>query len=162
MENPPSLLKKSSFFLAQSMHWFIREKICCFWFRIKEKTSKSLKEKYDQMYTLFRFLPLMLSDLVPEGNSVWAFLLDFFNLVEMLLSPAFDEDDISILGVLVHNHLNLFSEVFPHSSVIFKQHHLIHYPTVIRSCGPLLYLSVLRYERKPQFFFKIGKQYLQF
>ena len=114
------------------------------------------------MYTLFRFLPLMLSDLVPEGNSVWAFLLNYFNLVEMLLSPAFDEDDISILGVLVHNHLNLFSEVFPDSSVIFKQHHLIHYPTVIRSCGPLLYLSVLRYERKHQFFKKLANNICNF
>ena len=120
------------------MLWFVLEIFCCFWFRIKEKTSKSLKENYDQMYYLFRFLPLILSDMVPEDNSVCAFLLDYFNLVEMLLSPAFDdEDDISILVVLVHNHLNLFSEVFPDSSVIFKQHHLIHYPSVIRS--PVIY-----------------------
>ena len=49
----------------------------------------------------------------------------------MLLSNAFDEDDILILGVLVHNHINLFSEVFPDSSVIFKQQHPIHYPMVM-------------------------------
>ena len=109
-------------------------------------------QKHDQMYTLFRFLPLTLSDLVPEVNSVSSFLLDYFNLVKMLLSPAFDEDDISILVFLVHNHLNLFSEVFPDNSVIFKKHHLIHYSIIICSCGPLLYLSVLRYERKHRFF----------
>ena len=80
------------------------------------------------MYTLFRFLPLMLSDLVPEGDSVWAFKLEYFNIVEMLLSPAFEEEDISILGVLIHNHLSLFAQTFTDSSMIFKQHHMVHYP----------------------------------
>ena len=114
------------------------------------------------MYTLFRFLPLMLSDLVPEGDSVWAFMLDYFNLVEMLLSPAFEEEDISILGVLIHNHLSLFAQTFTDSSMIFKQDHLVHYPRVIRSSGPLLYLSVLRYERKHQFFKKLANNICNF
>ena len=45
------------------------------------------------MYTLFRFFPLILSDMVPEDNSICVFLLDYFNLVGMLLSPAFDDED---------------------------------------------------------------------
>ena len=52
--------------------------------------------------------------------------------------------------------------MFPDSSVIFKQQHLIHYPTVIRSCGPPLYLSVLRYERKHQFFKKLANNICNF
>ena len=85
------------------------------------------------MYTLFRFLTLMLSDLVPEGDSVWAFMLDYFNLVEMLLSPAFEGEDISILGVLFHSHLSLFAQSITDSSMIFKQHDMVLYPRVIRS-----------------------------
>ena len=43
-------------------------------------------------------------------------------------------------------------ELFPDSSVVFKQHRLIHYPNVLRASGPFVYQSVLRYERKHQFF----------
>ena len=43
-------------------------------------------------------------------------------------------------------------QLFPTESVTFKQHKLIHYPRVLKSSGPFLYQSVLRYERKHQFF----------
>ena len=147
-----------------------------FWyfFRIKEKTAKTLKEKYDQMFTLYRFLPLLVHDLVPCGNDIWIFLLEYFDLVAYLLSPSFSEADYSILGVLIRwcvsfpwfflhcspyehpsvldEHLSLFVELFPDSSVVFKQHRLIHYPNVLRASGPFVYQSVLRFERKHQFF----------
>ena len=53
---------------------------------------------------------------------------------------------------VLDEHLSLFVELFPDSSVVFKQHRLIHYPNVLRASGPFVYQSVLRYERKHQFF----------
>ena len=114
------------------------------------------------MNILFRFLHLMPSDLVPEGDPVLDFMLDYFNLVEMSLSPAFEEEDISIIGVLIHNHLSLFAQTFTDSNTIFKKNYKYHYSRVIRSCGPLLYLSVLRYKRKHQFFKRLANNICNF
>ena len=43
--------------------------------RIKNKSSGPLKQKYDQMFTLFRFLPLIIHDLIPSNDENWE--LDF-------------------------------------------------------------------------------------
>ena len=53
---------------------------------------------------------------------------------------------------VLDEHLSLFVELFPDSSVVFKQHRLIHYPNVLRASGRFVYQSGLRYERKHQFF----------
>ena len=141
--------------------------------RIKDKSHGHFREKYDQMFTLYRFLPLMFYDLVP-CTEVWKFLLDFFDLISFLLSPAFVESDYQQLGVLIREYLlivcskilNLpkilsfvsdddlesYTNLFPSESVTFKQHKLIHFPRILKCSGPFLYQSVLRYERKHQFF----------
>ena len=51
---------------------------------------------------------------------------------------------------VLDEHLSLFVELFPDSSVVFKQHRLIHHPNVLRASGPFVYQIVLRYERKHQ------------
>ena len=68
--------------------------------RIKDKSQGHFREKYDQMFTLYCFLHLMVYDLFP-CTEVWKFLLDFFDLISFLLSPAFVESDYQQLGVLV-------------------------------------------------------------
>ena len=65
--------------------------------RIKDKSQGHFKQKYDQMFTLYRFLPLMIYDAVPF-NEIWKFLLDFFDLISFLLSPTFVESDYQLLG----------------------------------------------------------------
>ena len=72
--------------------------------RIKDKSHGHFREKYDQMFTLYRFLTLMVYDLVP-CTEVWKFLLDFFDLISFLLSPAFVESDYQQLGVLIRESL---------------------------------------------------------
>ena len=141
--------------------------------RIKDKSHGHFREKYDQMFTLYRFLPLMVYDLVP-CTEVWKFLLDFFDLISFLLSPAFVESDYQQLGVLIReyllivcskilnlpkilsfvsdDHLESYTYLFPLESVTSKQHKLIHFPRILKCSGPFLYQSVLRYERKHQFF----------
>ena len=74
--------------------------------RIKDKSQGHFKQKYDQMLTLYRFLPLMIFDAVPF-NKIWKFLLDFFDLISFLLSPTFVESDYQLLGVLIRELLRL-------------------------------------------------------
>lgn len=50
------------------------------------------------------------------------------------------------------SYLQGFREHFPQKRVIFKQHHLIHYPAVLLRSGPFVQQCVLKYERKHQYF----------
>ena len=53
-------------------------------------------------------------------------------------------------------------KLFPHKSIIYKQHRLIHYPTIIKRNGPLIQQCVLKYERKHSYFKKIGQVSMNF
>ena len=75
-------------------------------------------------------------------------LVFFISLIFFTLLTLRTPYDPSVLD----EHLSLFVELFPDSSVVFKQHRLIHYPNVLRASGPFVYQNVLRYERKHQFF----------
>ena len=126
------------------------------------------------MFTLFRFLPLIIGNFIPIMDDIWLFLLDYLYLSSFLMSPDFLEADYQVLGVLIRKfclnnffsakklkkrnycleqHLAAFREMYPAESIIFKQHKLIHFPRILKSSGPFLYQSVLKYERK-HFFIK--------
>lgn len=65
------------------------------------KGDNSLKQKADQSYTLCRFLPCIIHDLVPEDDPKWLFLLEFLYLVDYLMSPSFVTSDALILRSLI-------------------------------------------------------------
>ena len=83
--------------------------------RIKDKSHGHFKQKYDQMFTLYPFLPPMTYDAV-YFNEIWNFLLDFFDLIASLLSPTFVESDYQLLGVLIRKLLQLI--LFVHLKVV--------------------------------------------
>ena len=66
--------------------------------RVKDKSAGHFKQKYDQMFTLFRFLPLIIGDFIPVMDDTWLFLLDYLYLIFFLMSPAFLESDYQVLG----------------------------------------------------------------
>ena len=53
------------------------------------------------MFTLFRFLPLIIGDFIPVMDDTWLFLLDYLYLISYLMSPAFLEADYQVRGVLI-------------------------------------------------------------
>ena len=63
---------------------------------------------------------------------------------------------------LTGKHLQKFRKLFPHQPIIFKQHRIIHYPTVLQQSGPFIHQCVLKYERKHQFFKRLAHQVCNF
>ena len=53
--------------------------------KFKNEKDHSLKQKASQMFSLYRFLPCMLSDKVPTNEKHWSFLLDYFNFSNISL-----------------------------------------------------------------------------
>lgn len=46
------------------------------------------------LQTFIYFFTLMIGDIVPENNDIWIFLLNFIEILDLILSPDFDDKDI--------------------------------------------------------------------
>ena len=90
-----------------------------------------------QMWTLIRFLPLMLGHLVPEGEKVWELLLLLKDITEIGLSPIHTKATCAFLQTVITDHHLLFKELFPQVKLTAKHHYIIRYPDMILRFGPL-------------------------
>ena len=67
-------------------------------FRLRDTKDHSVCGKTDQIFTLYRFLPIILCYLIPQQDEPWQFLLHYFDLISLLLSPSFVQADLVILS----------------------------------------------------------------
>ena len=61
--------------------------------------------KATQFWCLLRFLPLVIRELVPTDNPLWAFLLHLSHLVDLIFAPKFTQGMIVYLEGLIEDHL---------------------------------------------------------
>jgi hypothetical protein len=54
--------------------------------------------------TLLRLLPLMIGHTVPDGDGAWTILMDLKDIVELVLSPTFDDKSIDYLKTKIQDH----------------------------------------------------------
>lgn len=80
------------------------------------------------MWCLFRFLPIMIGDLVDSTLKQWHCFLKLWNIVQICTATAIRKDDVPYLKLLIEEHHNLFKEVHPAASIIPKLHYLVHVP----------------------------------
>lgn len=102
--------------------------------------------------TLLRLLPLLIGNTVPEGDNAWSILMDLKEIVELVLSPAFNDESIQYLQTKIQDHRQMLLEVFPEFRLRPKHHFIEHYPHLIRCFGPLVHLWTIRFEGKHCFF----------
>ncbi|KAK4873246.1 hypothetical protein RN001_015275 [Aquatica leii] len=89
-----------------------------------------------EMMTFTLYFPIMIGDLVPLDDPVWNFLLNFIEIVDMLLCFEFDILNISILEKKIEKHNNDYITLF-NDTLKPKYHNISHYPKLIRKSGPL-------------------------
>lgn len=118
-------------------------------------TKKSIGGNGHENNTLLRLLPLIIGYRVPEGDDAWTILMDLKEIVELVLSPVFDEESIHYLQTKILDHRQLLQEVFPDFKLLPKHHFVEHYPHLIRCFGPLVHLWTMRFEGKHRFFKRV-------
>lgn len=132
-------------------------RICHFPFNANDVKNKPVEQPLDfktivgtaaQKWCLLRFLPLLIGDLIPEGNKEWHLLLNLRVLVTYLLSESFSHGMISVLQDMIKDHLEMFLDVFPCNTLKPKHHYLVHYPRHILNFGPLIRYWCFRFESK--------------
>lgn len=109
----------------------------------------SPKQSAAQQFALFRYLPLMLSDLIDDDESLrfWELFLQLQEIVDLVFSLKHTDSLLNYLAELIQKFLSLFKELFPALSIRPKLHYLIHYPSIIKKNGPMRNYWCMTFER---------------
>lgn len=84
--------------------------------------------KAAQMWTMARNLPVMIGDLVPEGDSHWETFVTLLDILDMCMAPVVTEDMASHLSLLIRDHHETYRELYPDLPLLPKHHYIVHYP----------------------------------
>lgn len=83
------------------------------------------------MWNLAVYLPLMIGEQVPDGDSEWECYLLLLDILQICASRVLSFDLVDHLKVLIEMYLVAFRECYPHINIIPKQHYMVHLPTQI-------------------------------
>jgi len=106
-----------------------------------------LKMSARQMMCFVHFFPLIVGDLIPEDDEVWVFLLNFLDIIDILLSNELTQYSAPQLKYLIHKHNSDYVTLFQ-DNLKPKHHFLTHYPSIILKSGPPRHFWCFRYEAK--------------
>lgn len=116
----------------------------------------SFRQTASQTWCLLRLLPLMIGDLVPEGNKHWELLLCLLACMEIIFSPELTHGVVLFLRHLIAEHHSLFLDLYPDRHLKPKHHFMTHYPGAVMKLGPLLHFWSMRFEAKHAFFKQVS------
>lgn len=82
-------------------------------------------------WTLLRFTPFVIGQILPDGEPAWQVILDLKDIVELVVAPVQAEETIAYLEGRIYDHRQRYLELFPHIKLLPKHHYLEHYPQMI-------------------------------
>ena len=82
-----------------------------------------------QTWCLGRFLPLLIGDLIPEGDEHWENYLQLMTIIDYVFAPSTNEGYIAYLRMLIEDFLTDFHELYPERRLTPKMHYILHIPT---------------------------------
>ncbi|KAK3926396.1 Bifunctional lysine-specific demethylase and histidyl-hydroxylase NO66 [Frankliniella fusca] len=109
-----------------------------------------------EMLCLVRNLSQMVGDLVPEGDRVWRFYLTLREIVDILFALNMAPGTEDYLHAIIQDHNTMYIELF-HQTLKPKFHHMLHYRDILKSVGPLVLLSSIRWEAKHRFIKQVAR-----
>lgn len=113
--------------------------------------NKNVSGKAVEKFSLFRLLPLLVADVVPEDARYWQLYTTCRMVCEIILAPVIDVEWIPYLELLISQHHQLLAEIAPRSFTP-KVHFVTHYPRLLLAYGPLRHLWTMRFEAVHQYF----------
>ena len=84
------------------------------------------------MWTLARNLPVMIGDLIPQGDVYWETFLTLLDILDICMAQVVSDDMASHLNLLIRDHHEAYTDIYPEKSLLPKQHYMVHYPYWMR------------------------------
>ena len=85
-----------------------------------------------QMWTLGRFLPLLVGHLVEDDDDHWLNFLCLLDIMDILFARPVTADACALAEVLISDHHSSFMQLYPHLSITLKMHSMIHMPRLMQ------------------------------
>ena len=82
-----------------------------------------------KMWCLGRLLPLIIGDLVPEGDEKWELFLQLLTIVDYVFAPKTTSEVVAYVRLLIQYHHTKFTSLYPDCSVLPKMHYMVHIPS---------------------------------
>ena len=95
-----------------------------------------------QCWTLGRFLPLLIADLVPPDDRFWECFLYLHDILAICMSPCISPMTISYLPELIRIHLSLLKDCYSSVRITHKLHYMVHLPEQIRRFINCIFRSI--------------------
>lgn len=114
---------------------------------IQELENHKLKMSAKQMLSFCQYFTVLIGEYIPNGDSVWLFILKFFELIEDMLCYQVTDALIEQIRSKIE-YLNRRYQILFKCHLTPKFHFLLHYTTVIKQSGPLRNLWCFKYEGK--------------
>lgn len=129
----------------------------------KRPSSINLKKSNNnqnatQSYTLMTHLPFILYNEIRSNKKledIWSSVSSLLQIMQIVFSSVITEENVLRLSEKIETHLKSIIDNFE-LSLKPKHHFISHYPRVIRLMGPVVHMSMMRYESKHKFFTKIA------
>ena len=80
------------------------------------------------MWCLAVLLPLIIGELVDSQDVHWECFCLLLTITNCVFAPVTTEDAAMFLKEKINEHHQLFSEIYPDSPIIPKQHYVVHLP----------------------------------
>lgn len=107
--------------------------------------NRQLQTSASEMLTLFCHFPYIVGDLVEPDLPEWQIYLMLREIISIVLEKVIHKDTHILLKTLITEHHELFQTIFK-KRLSPKLHFMIHYPRIMKSIGPLCYVSSMRFE----------------
>ena len=122
-------------------------------------SNKALTGTACEVWSLIRFLPLILKDFLDEiEDESWECVLSLQRMCLYVFAPELSIEQISHLYYFIEEYLHLRSSAFPNVRLKPKHHLIALYTYLYHTFGPLVHVWTLRFESKHQFFKRVIKR----
>lgn len=83
------------------------------------------------MWTLARFLPLIIGHFVPKDNPQWINFLRLLGIMDILFAPRISKELCTYLESMISDHHLMLRQLYPDVHITPKLHYMIHLPRLI-------------------------------
>ena len=107
-----------------------------------------VKQKAAKISCLFRMLPFLIADKIPDDDEHWELYLLLSQIIDIVNSTFITLSHIGQLEWLIEAHHSKFKELFPDTTLKKKHHNMVHYPNSLLYLSNLIDYITLRFEAK--------------
>ena len=113
----------------------------------KDLKKDNMRMSASEMLSFVHHFGILIGELIPQDDVAWRLYIIIRKITDIVMSPSIQIQCSTILRDLIKEHHLLARNVLQRH-LKPKDHFMIHLPTVMENCGPLVNLWCMRFEEK--------------